>query len=254
MIKVVVAGALGRMGTTLSRMIAESETLELVGGVDIRPGAQSGADVVESARLPAFLEEAHPDVLIDFTVAAAAVENIRVAAEHGVALVVGTTGFSDAQAAANRAAIDGWVPAVISSNYAIGVNVLWRLVREAAPLLAGYDIEVVEAHHRYKKDAPSGTAKTILAVLDEALGEREKVYGREGMAERGNEIGVHAIRGGDIVGDHAVLFAGNYETVTLSHRAYDRAVFAKGALRAVEWVVGKPAGIHTFAEVLGLEP
>lgn len=252
MIKVVVAGALGRMGTTLSRMIAESETLELIGGVDVRSGTQFGVEVVEPVDLASLLEGRRPDVLIDFTVASAAVENIRAAAEHGVALVVGTTGFSDEQAATNRAAIDGHVPAVISSNYAIGVNVFWQLVREAAPLLAEYDIEVVEAHHRYKKDAPSGTARTILAILDEALGEREKVYGREGMAERGNEIGVHAIRGGDIIGDHAVIFAGNYETITLSHRAYDRAVFAKGALRAAEWVVGRPAGIHTFSEVLGL--
>ncbi len=254
MIKVVVAGAFGRMGTTLSRMIAESDVLELVGGVDVRSGTQFGADVVEPGDLGALLEERRPDVLVDFTVAAAAVGNIRAAADHGVALVVGTTGFSDEQTAANRAAIDGRVPAVISSNYAIGVNVLWQLVREAAPLLAGYDIEVVEAHHRYKKDAPSGTAKTILGILDDVLGEREKVYGREGMAERGNEIGVHAIRGGDIVGDHAVIFAGNYETITLSHRAYDRAGLAKGALRATEWVVGKPVGVHTFGEVLGLEP
>lgn len=254
MTKVVVAGAFGRMGTTLSRMIAEADDLELVGGVDIRAGTQFGADVVEPGELGTLLEEWHPDVLLDFTVAAAAVENIRVAADHGVALVVGTTGFSEQQTAANRAAIEGRVPVVISSNYAIGVNVLWRLVREAAPLLAGYDIEVVEAHHRYKKDAPSGTAKTILGILDETLGERVKVYGREGMAERGNEIGVHAIRGGDIVGDHAVIFAGNYETITLSHRAYDRAVLATGALRAARWVVGKPVGLHTFAEVLGLEP
>lgn len=253
MIRVVVAGAFGRMGTTLSRKIVESDALELVGGIDIRAGAQFGADVVESTGIDAFLEEKRPDVLIDFTVAAAAVENIRAAADHGVALVVGTTGFSDEQAAANCAAIDGRIPAVISSNYAIGVNVFWQLIRATAPLLAGYDIEVIEAHHRYKKDAPSGTAKTILAILEETLGEHEKKYGREGMAERGNEIGVHVIRGGDIVGDHAVLFAGNYETITLSHRAYDRAVFATGALRAAEWVVGQPAGIHTFAEVLGLE-
>ena len=253
MSKVVVAGALGRMGTMLSRMIDESDTLELVGGVDVRPGNQFGADVVESADLALLLEEQRPDVLIDFTVAEAAVGTIRVAADHGVALVVGTTGFTDEQAAANRAAIEGGrVPAVISSNYAIGVNVLWQLVREAAPLLAEYDVEVIEAHHRYKKDAPSGTAKTILAILDEALGAREKVHGREGMAGRGGEIGIHAIRGGDIVGDHTVLFAGNFETVELSHRAYDRAVFAKGALRAAEWVVGQPAGVHAFAEVLGL--
>ncbi len=253
MIKVVVAGALGRMGTTLSRLIAESETLELVGGVDLRAGTQSGVEVVEAARLAGLLEEQRPDVLLDFTVASAAVGTIRVAAEHGVALVVGTTGFSAEQEAANRAAIDGRVPAVISSNFAIGVNVLWQLVREAATLLDGYDVEVIEAHHRYKKDAPSGTAKTILGILDDVLGERQKVYGREGMAERGNEIGVHAIRGGDIVGDHAVIFAGNFETITLSHRMYDRSGLAKGALRAAEWVVGKPAGVHTFAEVLGLE-
>lgn len=253
MSKVVVAGAFGRMGTILSRMIAESRTLELAGGVDIRHGTQYGTDVVTSDDLPALLEARRPDVLLDFTVASAAVENIRVAAEHGVALVVGTTGFTQEQAAENRAAIEGRVPAVISSNFAIGVNILWQLVRVAAPLLRDYDIEVVEAHHRYKKDAPSGTAKTILSILDEAIGERPKVYGREGMVGRGGEIGVHSIRGGDIVGDHAVTFAGNYETVTLSHRAYDRAGLARGALLSAEWVVGKPAGVHAFAEVLGLE-
>jgi 4-hydroxy-tetrahydrodipicolinate reductase len=250
MIKVAVAGALGRMGTTLSRMAFESDRLEFVGGIDIRDGKLFGADIVESGAMDAFLAERKPDVLIDFTVAPAAVANIRAAAEHGVALVVGTTGFSPEQVEANRAAIEGRVPAVISSNFSIGVNVFWQLIREAAKRLDGYDIEVIEGHHRYKKDAPSGTAKTILEIIDDAVGEREKKYGREGMDERGNEVGVHVIRGGDIVGDHAVMFAGNFETITLSHRAYDRAVFAKGALRATEWVVGKPAGIHTFAEVL----
>jgi len=240
------------MGTILCRMAAESGTLDLAGGIDVRAGTQFGAPVVASGDLGSFLDQERPDVLVDFTVAAAAVGTIRTAAEHGVALVVGTTGFSAAQEAANREAIEGRVPAVISSNYAIGVNVLWQLVRQAAPLLPGYDIEVIEAHHRYKKDAPSGTAKTILAVLDGAIGARETKYGREGMDERGTEIGVHAVRGGDIVGDHEVLFAGNFETVSLSHRAYDRAVFATGALRAAEWVVGRPPGVHTFAEVLGL--
>ena len=253
MTRVVVTGAFGRMGTTLSRMIAESDRLELAGGVGSRAGEQFGRPVVPAAELGCLLEEQRPDVLIDFTVAAAAVENIRVAAEHGVALVVGTTGFSSEQEVANRTAIEGRVPAVVSSNYSIGVNIFWQILREAAPRLAEYDIEVTEAHHRYKKDAPSGTAKTILAILDEAVGEREKKYGRVGMDERGSEIGVHVVRGGDIIGDHSVLFAGNFETITLSHRAYDRAVFATGALRAAEWVVGRPAGIHTFAAVLGLE-
>jgi len=114
-------------------------------------------------------------------------------------------------------------------------------------------VELIEAHHRYKKDAPSGTAKTILQILDEELGLREKKYGREGMMERGREIGVHVIRGGDIVGDHSVLFSGNYETITLSHRAYDRSVFAHGALKAARWVSGKKPGIYGMAEVLDLK-
>jgi 4-hydroxy-tetrahydrodipicolinate reductase len=251
--KVAVAGAFGRMGTMLSRMAFESARLELVGGIGTRDGAQFGAEVVRSGAIDAFLAERKPDVLLEFSVPDAAVGHIQAAAEHGVALVIGTTGFSPEQVEANRAAIEGRVPAVISSNFSIGVNVFWQLIREAAKRLDGYDIEVVEGHHRYKKDAPSGTARTILEIIDDAVGERDKKYGREGMDERSNEVGVHVIRGGDIIGDHAVMFAGNFETITLSHRAYDRAGLAEGALRAAEWVVGRPAGIHSFAEVLELE-
>jgi 4-hydroxy-tetrahydrodipicolinate reductase len=177
---------------------------------------------------------------------------VKLAAKNGTALVVGTTGFSPEQREEMARAVEGKVPAVISSNFSIGVNIFWQLLREAARLLPDYDIEVLEAHHRYKKDAPSGTAKTILQILDEELGRREKKYGREGMAERGKEIGVHVIRGGDIVGDHTVLFSGNFETIELSHRAYDRSVFAQGALLATRWVVGKRPGIHGMDEVLAL--
>ncbi|NMC89678.1 MAG: 4-hydroxy-tetrahydrodipicolinate reductase, partial [Methanomicrobiales archaeon] len=211
MIKVAVSGALGRMGTMIGRIVDDAPDLELVGGTDIREGTLFGKEVVPSAHIDAFLKETEPDILIDFTVAAAAVENIRAAARNNVALVVGTTGFSLEQGEIIRSAIEGSVPAVISSNFSVGVNIFWELVREAARELGDYDIEVTEAHHRYKKDAPSGTAKTILQILDQELGEREKVYGRAGMAERKGEIGVHAIRGGDIVGDHTVLFAGNFE-------------------------------------------
>jgi 4-hydroxy-tetrahydrodipicolinate reductase len=151
------------------------------------------------------------------------------------------------------AAIEGHIPAVISSNFSVGVNIFWQLVREAGKLLADYDIEVIEAHHRNKKDAPSGTAKTILQILDEEVGSRKKLYGREGMMERGNEIGVHVIRGGDIVGDHSVMFSKNFETIELSHRAYDRSVFASGALRAARWVAGKKPGIYGMNDVLGLQ-
>lgn len=252
MVNVVVCGALGRMGGIVGRVFSESGTCRIVGGVDLREGSYLGARVVTPDRLPGMLHEIAPDVLVDFTTAEAAVKNVRIAAEHGVALVVGTTGFTPAQRAEMKAAIEGRVPAVISSNFSVGVNIFWSLVEQAASMLKGYDIEVTEAHHRYKKDAPSGTAKTIVERIERTQGEKKKVYGREGMMERGQEIGIHVIRGGDIVGEHSVLFAGNFECIELSHRAYDRAVFAKGALRAAEWVVGRPPGIYSMEDVLGL--
>jgi len=241
------------MGMTIGRMVNESLDLDLVGGVDIKPGSFFGVEVRESSQLPGLLEEKKPDILIDFTVADAAVRNAITGAKAGTALIIGTTGFTPGQQAEMADAITGNVPAVISSNYSIGVNIFWQLIRDAAPLLAEYDIEVTEAHHRYKKDAPSGTARTILQILDEELGERRKQYGREGMKEREkSEIGVHVIRGGDIVGDHSVMFSGNFETITLSHRAYDRSVFAQGALRAARWVVSKKPGIYGMNDVLEL--
>jgi 4-hydroxy-tetrahydrodipicolinate reductase len=240
------------MGTMIGRIVNEAPDLELVGGIDVQEGTLFGTEVVPSARIDEFLQAKRPDVLIDFTVAAAAVENIKAAARNNVALVVGTTGFSPEQRDVIRGTVEGHVPAVISSNFSVGVNIFWKLVREAARQLGDYDIEVTEAHHRYKKDAPSGTAKTILEILDQELGNREKVYGRVGETERKGEIGVHAIRGGDIVGDHAVLFAGNFECIEISHRAYDRAIFAQGAVRAARWVAGREPRIYTMQEVLGI--
>jgi 4-hydroxy-tetrahydrodipicolinate reductase len=233
-------------------MVKESPDLELVGGINLKPGTFFGVDIVESKNIEELLAAKKPDVLIDFTSASAAVGNVKVAAKNKVALVVGTTGFSADQRAEMATAIEGNVPAVISSNFSVGVNIFWQLVRNAGKLLKDYDIEVIEGHHRNKKDAPSGTAKTILQILDEEVGSRKKLYGREGMMERGNEIGVHVIRGGDIVGDHKVMFSRNFETIELSHRAYDRSVFASGALRATGWIVGKKPGIYGMNDVLGL--
>lgn len=252
MIKIGISGALGRMGMTIGRIVDEAPDLDLVGGTDIREGESFGKEVVLAESIDTFLKEKEPDVLIDFTIAGAAVKNIKAAARNNVALVVGTTGFSPDQETVINNAVEGNVPAVISSNFSIGVNIFWELVREAARELGDYDIEVTEAHHRYKKDAPSGTANTILQILDQELGSREKIYGREGMAERKNEIGVHAVRGGDIVGDHKVLFAGNFECIEISHRAYDRAVFAQGAVQAARWVAGKDPRIYTMRDVLGI--
>lgn len=252
MINVALCGALGRMGTIIGKMVDEDPNLNLIGGIDIRSGEVLGKPVVEAGQIEQFIREQKPDCLIDFTIASASVKNIEVAASAGVALVVGTTGFSGEDEQRIRKATEGIVPIVKTTNFSVGVNIFWQLIRQAAILLPDYDCEVIEAHHRYKKDAPSGTAKTILSILDEEMGAREKLYGREGMTERGNEIGVHVIRGGDIVGDHSVLFSGNFETIELSHRAYDRSVFARGAIRAAKWVPNKPPGMYTMKEVLGL--
>ncbi|MGD0080349.1 MAG: 4-hydroxy-tetrahydrodipicolinate reductase [Methanoregula sp.] len=252
MARVVVCGASGRMGQTIGRMVNESKGLELVGGINLKPGSFFGVEIVGAKDAEALLKRTKAEVLIDFTVAAAAVENVKMAARNNVAIVVGTTGFTPAQREEMERAIEGHVPAVISSNFSVGVNIFWQLVRESAKLLRDYDIEVIEAHHRNKKDAPSGTAKTILQIIEEEAGARKKQYGREGMTERQNEIGVHVIRGGDIVGDHKVMFSKNFETIELSHRAYDRSVFASGALRAARWVAGKKPGIYGMSDVLGL--
>ena len=175
MIRVVVCGALGRMGGTVARFISDASDLELVGGVDVRQGTVFGAEVVSPDRIDGLLGEKKPDVLVDFTVAGAAVENVKAAARHNVAVVVGTTGFTPKQREEMKRAVEASAPAVITSNFAVGVNIFWFLVREAAKKLGDYDIEVIEAHHRNKKDAPSGTAKTILEILDSEVGARPRL-------------------------------------------------------------------------------
>ncbi|HII99756.1 MAG TPA: 4-hydroxy-tetrahydrodipicolinate reductase [Methanoregula sp.] len=253
MIKVVICGASGRMGQTLGRMVHEAPDMELVGGINLKPSTFFGAEIVEAKDADALLKRTGADVVIDFTVASAVVENVRVAAQNNCALIVGTTGISPDQRAEMEKAILNHVPSVITTNFSIGVAIFQQLVRESARLLKDYDIEVIEAHHRNKLDAPSGTAKTLIEIIEGEAGSREKLYGREGMKKRENEIGVHVIRGGDIVGDHKVMYSKNFETIELSHRAYDRSVFASGAVQAARWVVGKKPGIYGMNDVLGLK-
>ena len=253
MIRVVICGASGRMGQTLGRMVHEAPDMELVGGINLKPSSFFGAEIVEAKDADALLKRTKADVVIDFTVASAVVGNVQVAAKNNCALIVGTTGISPEQRAEMERAINGHVPAVITTNFSIGVAIFQQLVRESARLLKDYDIELIEAHHRNKKDAPSGTAITLLQIIEEEAGTREKMYGRKGMTERKNEIGVHVIRGGDIVGDHKVMYSKNYETIELSHRAYDRSVFASGAIVAARWVAGKKPGIYGMSDVLGLK-
>ena len=253
MTRIGIIGASGRMGKTIGQIVHDAPDLTYIGGVDIAADTQFDAPVYEVTNLQAFLTERSPDVMIDFTVASASVANIPVIAKMGVNIILGTTGFTKEQQIEIENAIKtGNVAAVISTNFSIGMNIFWTLVREAAGRLKDYDVEVIEAHHRHKKDAPSGTARTILGILHETIGQREEVYGRKGLLERGNEIGVHVIRGGDIIGDHTVSFSKNYETIELSHRASDRAVFAQGAVLAARFIADKKSGIYAMKDVLAL--
>jgi len=254
MIKFAVAGALGRMGTLVIQEAAKVGDLQLVAGFDVAGAGMilpGGVPVSDASQLKSTLASSKAVVLIDFTVASAAVETVCSAADMGIDLIVGTTGFSPDQLSRMKAAIDGRVSAVITPNFSVGVNLFWKLVAEAATALKDYDIEVIEAHHNQKKDAPSGTALATVEAIKSVLGDREVVHGREGLRQRGNEIGVHAVRAGDIVGDHTVLFAGPGERLEIKHQAHSRAAFAAGAVRAARWVVDKEPGIYSMADVLG---
>jgi len=252
-IRVAVAGAAGRMGNLVIDTIKGAEDMELVAGFDIAGMGKpllGDVTVTDASEIKSVLAKMKPDVLIDFTAPTPAVSNAGVAADLGINLIIGTTGFSKEQQAQMRQAIEGRVAAVITPNFSMGVNVFWKLIEMAATSLQNYDIEVIESHHRMKKDAPSGTAVAAVDVLRKATGIDEVVYGREGMALRGNEIGVHAVRAGDIVGDHIVLFAGPGERLEIRHQAHSRSAFASGAVRAARWVVGAKPGIYSMADVL----
>lgn len=249
MIKIVVTGAAGRMGSRIISLAAEDKDLKIVGSVEV-PGSK-GFDSLEVV-MPA------ADVLIDFSHAEATVPNLKVAARLKKAAVIGSTGHSPEQ----RQSIESLgkkIPFVMASNMSVGVNVLWKVIADAAKLLGdGFDVEIVEAHHRLKKDAPSGTAMTTAEVLAKALNRdlaKDAVYHREGLIgeRKPREIGIQSIRGGDVVGDHTVFFLGNGERLEIIHRASSRDTFALGALRAARWIVGKPNGFYSMADVLGLK-
>jgi 4-hydroxy-tetrahydrodipicolinate reductase len=265
-IKAVVAGAAGRMGRRLVALMREGTEFQVVGAVErpghadldrdageVAGGGTLGVPLVDS--IEAALRGAQ--VLVDFTAPQAALRNLEAASRAGVAAVVGTTGLSETDLR-TVGELCARIPCVRSPNMSVGVNVLYGVLALVARTLGdGYDIEVIEAHHRFKKDSPSGTAERMAQVLAEALGRdlaQEGVYGRRGIVgERtAKEIGVHAIRAGDIVGEHTILFGGMGERIEITHRAHSRDNFAFGALRAAQWVIGKPAGLYSFLDVLGM--
>ncbi len=273
MINVAVTGAGGRMGSKIIKSILQQDDMGLVAAIEAPNTPLEGRDVGETIgvgnigvpitgaeNLQDTLKEKKPQVLVDFTIASAALETIKTTAQAGVNLVVGTTGFSDEQLEIVGSVIEeNNVSAVISSNMAIGVNVFFKMVEELAGLLPDYDVEIIEAHHHHKRDAPSGTAVTAFELIAQRLERKPDevgVYGRQGMVgERTREeIGVHAIRGGDIVGDHTVIFAGDGERLEIVHRAHNRQVFVSGVIKALRYVNNAPKGkISDMADVLGLK-
>jgi 4-hydroxy-tetrahydrodipicolinate reductase len=196
------------------------------------------------------------DVVIDFSFHQATAEVIRLSALHGKPLVIGTTGHA-ADEKKHLLAEAAKIPCVWSGNYSVGVNLLFALTRRAASVLGSdYDAEVVEMHHRFKKDAPSGTAARLLEIIleERKLDASALRHGREGITgERtSTEVGIHALRGGDVVGDHTVMFAALGERLELTHKASDRGIFARGSIRAAQWITGRPAGVYDMQDVLGL--
>ena len=244
MTKVIITGSKGRMGRALVSCAERIPDLEVAGEIDM---GDDLASVIDGC-----------DVVIDFSIHDATAGVAELCVAKSKALVIGTTGHSDEEKAKITAACSK-IPSVWASNYSTGVNTLFWLTRKAAGILGtNFDLEVVEMHHRNKVDAPSGTADTLGRILAEVREEElEKVvrHGRQGIpgARTATEIGMHSLRGGDVVGDHTVIFAGAGERVELTHKASSRDTFANGALRAAQWVVGKEPGLYNMEAVLGLE-
>jgi 4-hydroxy-tetrahydrodipicolinate reductase len=265
-VDLVVAGAAGRMGGRLVALAREAPDLRVVGALE-RAGhpalGQDAGELVGGGRLGvAVTADAGavlaPDrVLVEFTTPEATLDHLRLAARQGAKAVVGTTGLAPAQVAEVRA-LAARTAILHAPNMSVGVNLAFRLLAVMARALGDdYDVEITEIHHRMKKDAPSGTAQRMAEVVAEALGrdlDRVGVYGRHGMiGERSRpEIGVHALRGGDVVGEHTVTFATVGERLELTHRAHSRDTFAQGALRAARWVAGAGPGLYSMHDVLGL--
>lgn len=260
-----VAGASGRMGRMLVEAILNADDCTLTGALDVPGSPALGTDPAaflgkdSGVRITADLAQGlqGADCLIDFTRPEGTLAHLKVCEQLGVKLVIGTTGFTDAQKA-EIADASQRVAVVMAPNMSVGVNVTLKLLQMAAKAMStGYDIEIIEAHHRHKVDAPSGTALKMGEVIAEALGRDLKdcaVYAREGVTgERDpSSIGFATIRGGDIVGDHTVLFAGTGERIEVTHKSSSRVTYAQGSLRAVRYLSGQTVGLFDMFDVLGL--
>ncbi len=240
--RIVIIGSAGRMGHALQSAATEL-SLNVVASLDQGDDLEAGV--------------AQGDVVVDFSFHTVTAEVIAACTKHSKSLVVGTTGHSSEEKA-KLVELAAQTSTVWAGNYSVGVNLLYALTRRAAAVLGpDYNAEVTEMHHRFKKDAPSGTAARMLEIIleERKLSENSLRHGREGITgERtDDEVGIHSIRGGDVVGEHTAMFVGMGERLELTHRATDRGIFARGALRAAQWVANQPAGVYDMQHVLGLE-
>ncbi|MET1124619.1 MAG: 4-hydroxy-tetrahydrodipicolinate reductase [Archaeoglobaceae archaeon] len=256
--RLAIAGAAGRMGRLVVRRAVE-EGLTVAQAFDIVEVGKDAGELAGIGRIGVAIsdniEELDADVLIDFTTPEAALRNARVAADRGVRVVMGTTGFTEEQRR-ELEKICSRVPSVISPNFSVGVNVFFKIVEFAARYLSDADVEIVELHHRHKRDSPSGTALKLAEIVASVFAERgrkvDRRLCREGISPKGEEIGVFGVRGGDVVGEHTVFFFGTGERIELTHRATNRECFAAGAIRAAKWIARvKDPGIYSMFDVLG---
>ena len=251
MVRVIMHGCNGRMGQVITEMIAKEAEMEIVAGVDLSDHIQNSYPVFKSMKDC----DVEADVVIDFANAKAVDGLLDVCVERNLPCVLCTTGLSEEQLAHVKEA-SGKVAILRSANMSMGINLLMKLLKDAANVFApaGYDIEIVEKHHNQKVDAPSGTAIALADSINEARGgEYEYVYDRSQVRKKRDkkELGISAVRGGTIVGEHEVIFAGIDEVIEFKHTAYSKSVFAKGAVEAAKFLAGKPAGMYDMADVIG---
>lgn len=262
MTKIAITGAAGRMGRRIAALAIESEQFDIVAAMEAPGWDGLGKDIGELAGCGIFgvkvttAMDQTPDVVIDFSTPESTLYWVEICRDRGVPIVVGTTGLTASQNAFIADAARK-VAVIQSANFSVGINVLLKVVATVAGALGSdYDIEISETHHRFKKDAPSGTALALARSICQTLGREPgeaMVYGRGGQCPRkGGEIGMHALRVGDTVGEHSVYYGNLGETITISHSAHTRDTFVRGALRAAGWLAGKPAGMYSLSDVLGL--
>ncbi|MBR3306141.1 MAG: 4-hydroxy-tetrahydrodipicolinate reductase [Lachnospiraceae bacterium] len=252
MTRIIMHGCNGKMGQTITNIVKEDDDAEIVAGIDVSDHIKNDYPVFKS---PAECD-VEADVVIDFSNAAAVDALLDWCEEKKLPLVLCSTGLSEAQTERATKKSTEKIAVLKSANMSLGINVLLKLLKEAAAQFApaGFDIEIVEKHHNLKLDAPSGTALALADSINEEMdGQYEYVYDRSQRRQKRDkkELGISAVRGGTIVGDHDVIFAGTDEVITFSHRAYSKAVFAKGAVQAAKFLAGKPAGFYDMSDVIG---